>query len=177
MSAEERRRRYAETLRKLSEFFPNQCDEKTKALYFERVIKLDPHPDDFDEAGERVISSRESRAFPPWSAIDERLRDIAKSHRGYEYGKEDRDAGPRFDNSPEGILASQEVFRAARAMDMPEREPDIRTDRKARQKHLGITQLTQAQNDDLDRKQRERERKRQQDSEPKPPLAEDGGAF
>ena len=154
MTEDERRSRYAEALRRLSEFFPSQCTEKRKVLYFEQLLRGNSPPDDVDKAVDRLIDTRQSDRFPPWADLADRLVDLAKDRRGEQHV--DHSNEPRLDNTPKGRAAMLEIFRAGRAMDMPAPKPDISNDREYRRKKLGIKPLTQAEIDMLNRRKCER---------------------
>ena len=163
MTDEPTRARYADALRKLSEFFPDKCDERQKRLYFERLLGSSHRPEAVEEAVERLIDTHKTRAFPPWSAIADRLRDIAARTRAEEGQRLREGEEPWVPMTPEQIEAEIAENRAFRLKVMPEREPDIRTDRAARRKKFGIQPLTQSEIDMLNRKRRERERARREE--------------
>ena len=154
MIDEATRARYAEAMRKLSEFFPDRCDERVKLRYFERLIECRPPPDAMDEAVERLIDTHKTRSLPPWSAIADRLRDIAQRN-WVAPGAESEPEPCRL--TPEEIEAQLAEVRKFRLKVMPPRKPNIRADLEARRKKLGYKPLTRAEIDMLNRKKRERE--------------------
>jgi hypothetical protein len=162
---EERRTRYAAAIRRLADFFPRDCEERQKQLYFERLLAGKRHPDDVDQAIDREIDTRNQKSFPPWADIDKRLTDIAKdqiSHRPVE-------SEPPPQLSDEDMEAQLAEIRKLRVEVFPKAKPNIKTDREYRRKVLGITPLTQALQDDFDRKRRERERARHAKATTDPP--------
>ncbi len=160
MIDEQTRSRYADALRKLSEFYPDKCDERVKLRYFERLVEKKACPDAVEEAVEKLIDSQKTRVFPPWSAIAERLRDIAKDQRGGLAVESD----PPPQLSPEEWAAVIAENKKLRLKVFPKAKPNIRTDREHRCQVLGIVPLTQAQIDDLNSKKRDRERARRSGS-------------
>jgi len=165
VTPEQRRARYADALRKLSEFFPSRCTEKRKGLYFQRLCGGARDPDDVDEAVERLIASRETDTFPPWAALETRLVDVASSRRQVRKRSGEENL-PRLDTTEEGRAAMVALFRKWREIDTPKPQPNIRTDREHRRKVLGIKPLTQAEIDDLNRRRQERARAREQEEVP-----------
>ncbi len=112
---EERRKRYAAALLNLSAFFPEQCEAKQKQLYFQKLIAIAKHPDDVDAAFQRVIDSRQSKKFPSWAEIEDRLRMVALDNN------QSVASSAPIDNSEEAIAAKLEIFRTARALSFPDK--------------------------------------------------------
>jgi hypothetical protein len=135
---------------------------------------------DLEEGVKRTIHGWDRTTFPPFAKVLANCNGARQTRLEAERWDDDhqgRDRGEKFNDTATKIVHAVEMFRESRARDMPEREPDIRTNREARQKHLGIKPLTPEEIELFNRNRRERERKRQQESDPKPPQGEDGVPF
>jgi len=154
----------------LIDVFPQGATADRVRIYANLLRPEKFQPADVREGVNRLIHVWERTTFPPFAKLLACCNDARELRLRVERREaEEREAvAVKHHIPPEVWEKAIEENRALRMKVMPKREPDIRTDREAKRKHLGIVPLTKDEIEMIERNKRERERARQAEARTKP---------